>query len=269
MSSARIGDLVIEYSDAGDGPHIILLHGWMASKEYWREAPIYLPEYRLVMPDLPGFGGSSKPHARYDRAFFRTSVLRFLEFLGIESCVMVGHSMGCLIAADLILSEPQMFSGLVLVSSPLGFSREMKPFPHYLREPFSRLALGPGLKTSLAMRYIGTTVGHVQPELMTFLLREASRAYWLAGTRTAEMIWEENTGKEMEPLDLPTLVIWGEEDPLRVQGLDIVQKELLPRAEFVFLRGCGHVPMLSHPTEFYGALRSFLRRSVGGKESPA
>lgn len=267
MPSARIGDLTIEYSEAGDGSRVLLLHGWMASKEYWRQAPIHLPEYRLVMPDLPGFGESSKPRARYDRAFFRMSILRFLEFLGIESCVVVGHSMGGLIAADLVLSEQRKFSGLVLVSSPVGFSREMKPFPHYLREPFSRLALGPGLKTSLTRKYIETTIGHVQGELMTFLLREASRAYWLAGTRTAEMIWKENIGKEMESLDIPTLVVWGEEDSLRAQGLDIVQKHLLSRAEFVFLRGCGHVPMLSHPTEFYGALRSFLRRSVGGKQS--
>src|SRR5687767_2908929 len=126
MSSLRAGmislgqDLALSYAEQGaiDRPTLVLLHGYSDS---WRS---YLPlmaslsdRFRVVAISYRGHGDSSKPADGYDMATLSADVVGVIEALGIDKAIMVGHSMGSLVAQRIALQCPQLVEKLILIGA--------------------------------------------------------------------------------------------------------------------------------------------------------
>jgi pimeloyl-ACP methyl ester carboxylesterase len=108
----------LHYQVAGDGPAMVLLHGDGGSSADWQWVlPALASHYRVYAPDLPGSGASAKPAADYSPAFYARVVAGLFDSLGLDQAVVVGHSLGGLIALRLALAVPARVAALVLVSS--------------------------------------------------------------------------------------------------------------------------------------------------------
>lgn len=117
----RSGPLHAERLGDPSAPAIVFLHGITGSRRYFRGrvAPL-ASSYRLILPDLPGFGLSPKPHVDYTPVFFRDSLRAFLEeerLVG-RPLIFVGHSLGAIIAVEYAARWPEDAQRLVLISLP-------------------------------------------------------------------------------------------------------------------------------------------------------
>jgi 2-hydroxy-6-oxonona-2,4-dienedioate hydrolase len=120
-----VGGLPTHYLTAGEGPPLVLLHALGESALDWRWVlPTLACTHQVYALDLPGFGSSGKPSADYSPAFFARFVDTYLDALGIEQAVVMGNSLGGLIALRLALFEPARVSALGLVASA-GLGRDV------------------------------------------------------------------------------------------------------------------------------------------------
>ena len=118
----RVGDLTIAYRDVGSGPAVLLLHGWPTSSYLWRNVMGPIAERnRVLAPDLPGFGGSSKPlDAGYSFPFFEGAIDGFLAELGVDRLAgLAVHDIGGPIGVHWAIQNPERVERLALLNTLL------------------------------------------------------------------------------------------------------------------------------------------------------
>src|SRR5204863_579469 len=99
LRGGAVDGLSLHYVVEGRGPAVVLLHGLGGFAESWRRTVEALaPRYTVIAVDLPGFGRSAKPRARYSLGFFANALGGFLDGLGLGSVSLVGHSLGGAVA---------------------------------------------------------------------------------------------------------------------------------------------------------------------------
>ncbi len=127
--TVRVGDLDVHVAEAGDGPPLVLLHGWPQHWYAWRAlVPLLTDSYRVVMPDLRGQGWTSVPRGGYDKEQLAGDLLGLLDALDLPEVGLVGHDWGGWIGFLAALRAPERFRGLV----PLGIT-------HPFQQPDARL----------------------------------------------------------------------------------------------------------------------------------
>ena len=125
----------VHYLTAGDGPHLVLLHGLGESARDWQWVmPALARRFRVLAPDFPGFGDSDRPRAASSPASFGAFVARFLEALHVSGAVVAGNSLGGLAALRFALADPGRVPALVLVGSA-GLGRQVNPGMRVLSLP--------------------------------------------------------------------------------------------------------------------------------------
>lgn len=121
-SSADVDGVRIHFRTAGpeDGPVLLLIHGYPEMGITWRKvvAPLTADGYRLVMPDLRGAGGSSRPLTGYDKSTLAADLAGLLDSLGIETpAVVVGHDIGAMVALAFARRFPERTPRLAILDS--------------------------------------------------------------------------------------------------------------------------------------------------------
>ena len=116
-----VDGLTVAYVDAGEGPPLLLLHGWPTSSFLYRNiAPVLARDHRVVVPDLPGFGASSKPVDRqYSLALFGNVLDELVDRLGLDDLGLVVHDLGGPIGVHWALHRPERVSRLAILNTLL------------------------------------------------------------------------------------------------------------------------------------------------------
>ena len=229
-SPLAAGSSRVFYRVVGDGTPIVHLHGGWGYEVY----PCPPIAARLVIPDRTGYGRSTPidhlPPRFHEAAAIETE--RFLDAIGIDRCLVWGHSDGAVIAAILGLRDPARYRGVVLEA--LHRERE-KPRS---RQFFTDMAEDP---TRFGTR-VGEILARDHRERWQDVIRMGGRA-WLHIAATPD---DDFFDGRLLQLAVPTLVIHGADDPRTEPGeLDRVRAEL-PNARFEIIDGGGHCPH-AHP----------------------
>ena len=238
--------------ESGAGPAVLLLHGWGATKELMSPLAERLAGYRVVVPDLPGFGATDAPPQAWGPDEYATWVLALLDRLGIERAHVVGHSNGGRVAIALAAAHPQRVGRLVLTDS--AGIRPRHGLRHHLRVRTFKL-----LRAASSW---GWLPAGVRREAEHRASRRGSADYRSAsGTLRSSMVRLVNS--DMRPqlgrLSASTLIIWGEQDqetPLRDAR---IMEALIPDAGLVVFEGAGHFAYAEQPDRFCRIVDVFLR----------
>jgi abhydrolase domain-containing protein 6 len=272
----EVDSLAVRYSDTGvpegspDGeeapPTILFVHGYCgAAANFLPLFPFLAPSARCVAVDLPGCGGSAKPGLDYDIPFFVGFLESFRRGLGLESFVLVGHSMGGQIAVHYTERYPETVQKLVLVA-PDGLAGEEGGWRVITRlDPLieAGLALTNRSFVTIALR---TIIFHdptlVNPDLVdcfagVLLTPEGAHATALI---THGIIGRDPVDEVLPHIAHETLIIWGERDRLLSPRWAPRYIELLPQAELRIVPECGHAPMLEKPEQTARLIAEFLGR---------
>nr|MBX2854187.1 alpha/beta hydrolase [Paracoccaceae bacterium] len=115
----KTDDAEIYYRAAGDGPPLLLLHGFPQTGAMWATtAPDLSADYRVVVPDLRGYGrstGPAGPHERYAKSVMAADMIALMEHLGASRFALVGHDRGGRVAYRLALDHPERLSQLAVL----------------------------------------------------------------------------------------------------------------------------------------------------------
>ncbi|MCB1644383.1 MAG: alpha/beta hydrolase [Pseudomonadales bacterium] len=274
----------IHYRDQGnpDGEPLVLIHGSNASLHAWEPWVAELgDEYRIVTLDLPGHGlTGAVPSRDYSTEAYVGVVAAVTQALGLPEFVLGGNSMGGGVTWRYALTHPDTVRAMILVDAtgPFSWSREAMaredienagkeretPLAFSLmRQPaFRALArhLDPAFLVEQGLRSAYYRQDVVTPELITqyyeLALREGTRAATMdrfAGFRPGQT--EE---VNLQPLTMPTLILWGQEDSLISTGVANRFSQELPVSQLIIYPEVGHLPMEEIPAQTASDVRNFL-----------
>jgi len=286
--SGKAGDLTLNYYEAGEastssttgvpvggGLPLVMLHGGGPGASAWSNFGAALPgfaqDFRTLLVDQPGFGGSDKPEVvgNYYR-FAADHVVQLLDELGIDRIHLLGNSLGGGTAMRLALTHPDRVGRLVLMG-PGGLSLNL--FHADPTEGVQRLMDFSGNPTREALRaFISTMVVNqklVTDELVEERFADATApgaqaamasmgmSFWNPATAEDGMLW-----REAHQLRQHTLLTWGRED--RVNPLDgaMVALKLIRKASLHVFPNCGHWAQIEAAEEFREVATAFLARHV-------
>jgi pimeloyl-ACP methyl ester carboxylesterase len=269
----RSGPLHADRMGDPGAPVIVFVHGITGSRRYFRSrVTSFASTHRVIIPDLPGFGLSPKPHLDYTPIFFRDSLRHFLEAEGITGRphVLVGHSLGAIISVEYAAQWPEDVSRLVLINLPRYDSPEQAHLLFWAGSPNYRKLLGEHsvsqniaqLRRSgldLFLRYAARFPMGVFADCRKFTLRS------LTSTLTSSLIQYSVDGALERLTPLPVQMIHGARDTVApVQNV----QPLLERYPFMRLEifpDSGHHVFLTHSRRCLRLIEAFLREeSLGG-----
>lgn len=274
LRSADVAGHHIVYLDGGSGPTVVLLHGFGANKDLWDKVAAELtPHYRVIAPDLPGFGDSPVVDgAKYDAQSQAQRVRALVDALGVREHHIGGNSMGGFIATTYAATYPDSVRSLLISDAPgvrLPVQSELQRLISSGENPLL------ARDQADVERLLGLVL-YREPDLPAPILRAMANDY-VARRTTFVRIWGDfgllRPGSEgaLEPLlpqvPVPTLVIWGAGDEMTdVSGADVFVG-LLPHARKVVLERCGHSPALECPApmaqQYLAFLDSVVDRTTG------
>ena len=256
--------------DGGDA--LLLLHGFPSSAlDYHRILPVLSQRRRVVLVDFPGFGFSDKPvdysYSLHEQADI---VLLALRTLGIRSLALAAHDMGTSVACELLARRergllPVQITALCLMNGSVHIElAQLTPSQQLLRSPlgplFSRLSTRPLFLAQLR-RILGRPVPDEDLQDMWALLGHADGRLRLPQTigyiAERHRYWHRWIGA-LSRLDIPTLILWGTEDPVAVRAIAQRLSDEIPGARLKWLNGVGHYPQLEDPIAVGMALDQFL-----------
>lgn len=229
----------VRYREAGAGPAVIIASGLgLSGRFYDRNLPAFAAAgLRLIVPDLPGFGGSAGGRTGLSVADTRAFLLQFANALGIDRAVWVGHSIGAQAVIDLAAHAPARARGLVLVG-PTG-------------EPGSiRLGRQAWALAREAFRAPVRVVTHV----LSDYVRTSPLAYAGTWIRYAK----DRPQDDLVRVQCPALVLVGTLDPIvRADYLELLRHRL--RGQLQWIAGGTHALPRGNPAEFNRAVIDFCR----------
>ena len=235
----RVNGYAVRYVVAGEGEPVVLVHGLSGSTRWWsRNVPALAEHYRVYLVNLPGFGTIRRPgRRRFVLAEAASWLLAWMEAVGLESVHLVGHSMGGYLALKIAARRPDSVRKLALVD-PAGMPQGRTMLGH----------LGPLL---FAARY-------ATPAFLPVLARDALYAGPVTLLRAARDLLAEDVRGDLRRVRAPTLLVWGEKDPLIPPSAGGLMRAEIPDSRLLVIEGAGHNPMFDRPQEFDRALLAFL-----------
>lgn len=248
----------IRYLESGDSKKVIvLIHGLGASAERWEFViPLFEKNFRVIVPDLIGFGYSDKPSVDYTMEFFADFLLNFLNEIKVSKLNLIGSSLGGQIAAEFACNNKEMIKKLVLIS-PSGAMKKATP----ALDAYVMAALYPttaGAKNAFEMmtgvgRRIDQKIIEGFIERMRLPNAKMSFMSTLLGLKNSEAL----TSKLTEII-APTLIIWGEKDPvIPIKNADSFVSSIQD-CRFYKMPECGHTPYAESPDKFFEIVNDFL-----------
>ena len=248
----------IRYIEEGTSEeNLLLIHGLGASAERWEHViPQFAKNYRVLVPDLIGFGLSDKPLVDYTTDYLSDFIRKFLKKLNINSVSIIGSSLGGQIGAEFTYQNNSMVEKLVLIS-PSGIMKHSTP----ALDAYVMAALYPSdSSASNAFQIMSGSKNIDKKTIKGFVQRmklpNAKMAFMstLLGLKDAEIISE-----KLVSIKSPTLIIWGENDPIiPIKYAQSFVSEI-DDCRFVKMENCGHTPYVEVPDKFYKIVSDFLK----------
>jgi 3-oxoadipate enol-lactonase len=248
------------------GPALVMLHGfphdralWQAQRDAHADA---FPGYRLLMPDLPGFGRST-PLTSATMDGYADAVAALLDAAGIQRVVLAGLSMGGYVAFAFWRRHAHRVTALILLDTKA--TADTEPAREKRREliaTVSRDGVGP-LVSGLLSQQLGVTARATQPALVAqveAMLRRAP-ASGVIGAAQA-MIDRADSTPTLDSITVPTLVIVGDEDTLTPMSDALAISSTIRGSRLVTIPGAGHLSPLEQPGIVNAAIGEFLEVSV-------
>jgi pimeloyl-ACP methyl ester carboxylesterase len=253
----------LAYADEGDGPAVVLLHGFPTSSHLWRDlVPILAPRFRAIAPDLLGYGDSSRPPdpesltIRAQGAAVRELVHR----LGIEEFAAVGHDIGGGVAQLLALEggvETVVLVDAVSFDSwPIEAVRMIQAAePDQADREMAEGIVGVALDTGMSRP------DQLAPEDREEYLRpwRDDPASLLRAARGIDGVGLAGTEGRLADLDARVLVVWGEDDPFQPAELGERLGQVMPGATVAVLPECSHFVTEDAPEAVLPLISEYLR----------
>ncbi len=260
MEQLEVEGLRIAYERAGEGPPLVLLHGWPLNSREWRRQLEDLSDgFTVVAWDTPGCGLSSDPPETFRLGDYADILAAFIDALGLERPHVAGLSFGGGLALELYRRHPVVPRTLVLASAYAGWAGSLPAgvVEQRLQQSVGEAGLPPdefarhwipGLLTESASAEMVDEVASILSEFHPAGYRVWGRAFAEADLRDV-----------LPRIDVPTLLLYGDKDVRAPLGVAQDLHSSIPGSKLVVIPGVGHMVDIETPERFDAEVRSFLR----------
>ncbi len=250
--------LRLRYAEAGEGPPLLLVHGFLVSHEEWLPVlPMLARRFRCIAPDLPGAGKSDKPAPGsypYTREAFAETLTDLLASLEIGRAHVAGHSMGGAVAMTLAADHPEQIERLTVIDS------ECYPFPMPLKGRLPTLPLVGSLvfkglyrrpvfrdyfKNDVWSGHAGFDPARADAYYADFTPRHSRQAAYEVLHRAVMDV--DGLAPKIARIVAPTLIVWGDEDRIFPPSLAHRLVREITNSRLEIIEHSGHAPNEEHP----------------------
>lgn len=252
----------LPYIEQGDrrGIPVILLHGYPDSWYAFSPLLPYLPlSIRAIAPSQRGWGEASRPASGYTMDDYAGDVLALMDALRIEAAVVVGHSMGSLIAQKVAIRAPERVRGLGLIGSATTF-RNHPDLIEFQQAVEEMETIDPDLVHEFQS---GMFIHPPVPGLLDALISESQKAPAHTWQQAMRGIMTTDTSAELSRITAPTLIIWGSEDPLCPRSEQELLLAGIKDARLSVYRGEGHCVNWEQPDAVAAEIVELALRASG------
>jgi pimeloyl-ACP methyl ester carboxylesterase len=259
--------------DAGEGPPVVLIHGYGDTADGWRRVvPGLLERHRVIALDIPPFGRSGQPPAKKLLDFYKQFFPTLFDELGLESATVIGHSLGGAIALHLALDHPERVDRLGLVA-PAGLAKSppwwWQVLAGYgpawrvalsLPSPLTPVLIREGMKRFLDARLFHDP-RHLQGDIAHLVSMHSSPKAFDKLMAAGRCCLDSYTGTLLEDsaiIKVPRWMAWGRHDGLVPADNARAFSQVHPDAQVHVFEDCGHYPHIEMPSRFNRLLRRWI-----------
>jgi pimeloyl-ACP methyl ester carboxylesterase len=258
MIRAEVNGLSIAYERIGDGPAIVLLHGFTHDSRVWRpQLQGIMDQYAVIAWDAPGAGHSSDPPETFGIVDWADCLAGLFDAAGLHSADIVGLSWGGLLAQEFYRRHAASVRSLVLADTYAGWKGS-------LPEPIPEERLAACLRDSslppneFVRRYLPGMFGESPPQEARDELARIMFDFHPAGFRLmATALAHADTRDLLPKIHVPTLLVWGDADVRSPMTVAHQMRDAIPGARLAVIAGAGHVSNLEEPAQFNAEVREF------------
>jgi pimeloyl-ACP methyl ester carboxylesterase len=276
---AETNGVKLHYVTQGEGPLMVMLHGFPEFWYSWRhQIPEFAQDYTVVAPDLRGYNDSDKPQAI--SAYAMTELVRdvegLIQELGYESCVLVGHDWGGAIAWNFAYAHPEQVDRLIVMNipHPAKFGEGLQTPQQLLRSWYIFLFQLPLVPEwllqwndyrAIAAAFEGMLVDQsaITPAELEAYKDAAAKRGALTGMvnyyRCAFQELLELTRMQWRQLEVPTLMVWGENDTALGKELTYGTEAYVCDLQIRYIPNCSHWVQQEQPQSVNRYMREFLQ----------
>jgi pimeloyl-ACP methyl ester carboxylesterase len=265
----------MHYVTQGNGPLLVLLHGFPEFWYSWRyQIPVLAEHYTVVAPDLRGYNDTDKPRTGYTMAILLLDIVGLIKGLGYEQAVIVGHDWGGVLAWQFAIRYPQMTTKLIGLNAPppWTFTREFRTFKQLRKSWYVFLfqlpwlpeyALGYNHAEAIAHAIHGTAVqkSAFPPDvLMRYRIAMSKPGALTAALNYYRNIFQQPTSLSGDnaTVNAPTLLIWGEQDIALEVAMTYGLEQWVPNIRVERIPDSGHWVQQEKPELVNKLMMEFL-----------
>ncbi len=265
---AREGETVsvngadIFYSESGEGDAIVLLHGYPLSGALFERVRDALDDdHRVITIDHRGYGNSTTPGVVEDVSTYAEDALAVLNEIGVESAAIGGMSMGGPIVFEMYRQNPDVFDAMILIDTnpmPAGAIEKgiWEGTEAALNEGGGVDAIIPFLLPNMLTGETRLVTAPAQADYLTAVVEQASLDGALGGAKV--LASRPDSTETLKGVEVPVLVIVGQEDTLYPVAISQAMADLAPRSELVVIPGAAHAAIFEKPEESAQAIADFM-----------
>ncbi len=259
----RSPKVALNFRDEGEGPALLFLHGVGSALIYWDEVITALGAGRRSLRfDLRGHGESVRTPGPYSLEDFFEDALAFLDDRGVERVVLVGFSLGGLIAQAIALAHPERISGMVLISTIAGRTREEQARVQERARILAKEGAGAHLNNAVE-RWFTDAFRNAHPEVLERRRQQSLKNDPACYASAYRVLADNDLGPQLSALTLPTLVMTGEKDIGSTPRMARIIHERIAGSELHIFPELKHAVLLEASDQVATYLDDFLGRRLG------
>jgi pimeloyl-ACP methyl ester carboxylesterase len=259
-----VGTQRVVYRQAGRGPALVLLHGFLFDSRVWRpQLEALSADFTVLAWDAPGAGQSSDPPEGYALGDWADCLAGLLDAAGLERADVVGLSWGGILAQELYRREPARVRSLVLADTYAGWKGSLpeaawrERLDTCLRD--SRLPPGEVVRKYLPSMHRTAAAAEVRRELASIMSDFHPVGFRLMALSAARA----DTRDLLPEIRVPTLLVWGEADERSPLSVALELHDAMPESRLAVIPGAGHLSNLEAPARFNTEVRAHCVPSSG------
>jgi len=262
MNSLQVtNDILLDYIQEGrrSGVPIVLLHGFTDSRRSFDRVLARLPKsIHAIAVSQRGHGDSERPRVGYAPRHFAADVVALMDKLGIPKAVVLGHSMGGIVAQRFAIDYPERVLGLVLVGS--FYTLRMHPAGMELWES-SISTLEDPVDPAFVRGFQQSTLAQAVPSsFFDVVVQESLKVPARVWRDTMQALLSTDFSSELPRIQAPTLLLWGNRDAFVNESEQEALLATIPRSTLKVYEGVGHSPHWEDPSQFVIDVEDFITR---------